>query len=70
MAGRALAAVGTLGELSLVRVRLVTIHAFLEGQRFLEISARVALGTLHGGMLPQQWILGCRVIEALAYRLR
>lgn len=64
MAGGALAATGTLGELSLVRVRLVTIHAFLESQRFLEIAARVALGTLHAGMLPEQWILGCRVIEA------
>jgi hypothetical protein len=70
MAGRALAATDTLRELSLVRVRLVTIHAFLENQRFLEISARVALGTFHTGMLPQQWILGCRVIEAFADFLR
>jgi len=70
MAGGAIAATGTLSELSLVRVRLVTIHAFLKGQRFLEISARVALGTFHAGMLPQQWILGCRVIEAFADCLR
>lgn len=70
MAGGAFTAAGTLGELSLVRVRLVTIHAFLESQRFFEISACVALGTFHAGMLSQKWILGCRVVEAFADCLR
>lgn len=70
MAGGAFAATGTLGELSLVGVRLVTIHAFFESQRFFEISACVALGTFHAGMLSQKRILGCRVIEAFADCLR
>lgn len=70
MAGGALATARTLGELSLVRVRLVTVHAFLKGQGLLEISARVALRTFHTGMLAQQGILGGGVIEALADRLR
>jgi hypothetical protein len=43
VAGSALATLGTLDKLTPVRVRLVTVHALLEGQRLLEISARVAL---------------------------
>lgn len=69
MAGRTLAATGTLGELSFVRVRLVAIHAFLKGQGFLEVSACVALGTLDAGMFAQKRVLSFRVIEALADRL-
>lgn len=69
MAGSALAAARTLGELALVRVGLMTIHALLKDQRLLEISVRVALHTLHRGMLAQQRVFGGRVIEALTDRL-
>lgn len=65
VARSALAAAGSFGKLALVRVRLVAIHACLEGQRLLEISTRVALRTLHRGMLAQQRVFGSRVIEAL-----
>jgi hypothetical protein len=69
MAGGALATTRSPGELSLVRVRLMTVHALLKGERFFEISIRVTLRTFHTGMLAQQRILSGGMIEALADRL-
>ena len=68
MARGALTTSGALGELPVVRIRLVTIHALLEGQRLLEVSASVALHTLYRRVLAQQGILGLRVIESLVDR--
>ena len=41
--GSAFAAIQPLGELTVVWIGLVAVHALLKGQRFLEISAKVAL---------------------------
>ena len=68
MAGRAFNARGPLGELAVVRIRMVTIHALGEGDRLFEISARVAARTIHGGVLALQRILGLGVIEVSAHR--
>ena len=65
VAGGALAAVRTLGELAVVRIGLVAVHALLEGQRLFEIAAGVALGAIDAGMFAFQRELGLRVIEAL-----
>jgi hypothetical protein len=69
VAGSALAAVGALSKLALVRVWLVAVHALLESQGLFEISTRVALRTLHRGMLAEQRIFGFRVVETLIDRL-
>ena len=65
MALRALSMLRTLHELPVVRIRLVTIHAFCKYQRLLEISARMALGTIDRGVFALKRVLGLRVIEAL-----
>src|ERR1035441_5940838 len=68
MAGRAFDTPRPLGELAVMRIGLVTIHALGEGDRLFEISARVATRTIHGGVLALQRILGLRVIEIPAHR--
>ncbi len=70
VAGRALAAVRTLGELPVVRIGLVAIHALRESHRLLEISTRMALRAIDADVLAFQRELGLRVIEALAHRLQ
>jgi hypothetical protein len=49
----ALDTAGPLGKLSVVRIRLVAIHAFLEGNRLLEIAVLMALRALDGLVLSQ-----------------
>ena len=68
VARRALRPAGPLGELAVMWIGLVTIHARCERDRLLEISASVAEGAIHGRVLPQQGILRLRVIEVPAHR--
>lgn len=65
VARRAFAAIGALGELAVVRIRLVAIRALIEGNGLLEIALSVALHAFDLGMFSQQWILGFRMIETL-----
>lgn len=60
----ALAAIGALGELSVVPVSMA-VHALLEGQRLLEIPARMALRAVDADVLAQQRKLRSGVIEVL-----
>ena len=62
VAGRALAAIGTLRELAVVRV-FVAVHALGERQFFLEVGVGVAGDALHGLVLAEQGILGLGVVE-------
>jgi hypothetical protein len=64
VAGRALAAVGTLCELAVVCI-LVAIHALGERQFFLEVAVGVAGYALHGLVLAEQGVLGLGVIKIL-----
>ena len=70
VAGSALAAVGTLGKLAVVRIGLVAIHALLERQRLLEIAIGVALRAIDAGVLAFERKLRLRVVEALVHRLQ
>ena len=54
VAGCTLAPAGTLGELSPVRIGLVTVRALLKCQRLLEISPGVALHAIHFGVFAEQ----------------
>lgn len=54
VAGRALDPARTLGELSSVRIGLVTVGALLKCQRLREISFGVALHTVHLGVFAEQ----------------
>src|ERR1700675_547725 len=65
MAGSALYAARTLGELAVMRIGLVTIHALLECQRLLKVSVGVALGAVYGLVLAFEGKLGFGVVEAL-----
>jgi len=65
--GSTLSAVGPLGKLAVMRIRLVAIHALLENQRFLEITASVALNAVHAGVFLEQGISGLGVIEFLVH---
>ncbi len=56
MARCALSAVRSLCELSSVRIRLVAIYAFIEGDSFLEITPSVALDALYLRVLSEQRI--------------
>ena len=58
MAGRTLAAIGPLGELPTVRIRLVAIHALLKWEWLLKIATTVALQAVDNRVLSQQGILG------------
>ena len=64
MAGSALPAVRTPGKLPIVRIGLVAVHALLEHQGFLKISAGVALGAVDTGVLAFQRKFGFGVVEA------
>ena len=68
MARRAFSVILTSVELPLVRVVLVAIQAFLEGDRPVKIPAHVAQFAAHADVLPPQRILGRRMVEALAHR--
>lgn len=70
MASGALAAIRTLGKLSLVGIGLVAIGALREGNRLFEIPAAVALDAAHHGVFSHQWELGFRVIEFLVQTRR
>ena len=65
----AFSAIRAMGELAVVRIWLVTVHASRKGNRLLEVSASVALNTVHVRVFPQQWELGFRMIKFLVYRL-
>ena len=65
VAGGAFYAARTLGELAVMRIGLVTIHALLEYQRFFKVSVGVALGAIHGLVLAFEGKLGLGVVEAL-----
>ena len=67
--GGALAAIRTLGELSIVSV-FVAVGTFGERDLFLEISVGMALGALDLRVLSLKRILRFRVIEALAHVLQ
>ena len=67
VARRALSTSGPLGELAVVWIGLVAIHAFRKRNRLFEISTCVAERAIHGHMLALQWILGLRVIEGLIH---
>ena len=64
VAGRALAAVGTLHELSVVRV-LVAVHALGEWKLFLEVADGVTGNAVHGLVLAEQRVLRFGVIKIL-----
>lgn len=61
----ALAPIDALGELSTMRIRPVTIHAFLKGQRLVEVSSQVALHAVHGSVPTEKAELGSRVVKVL-----
>lgn len=70
MTGGALCARRPLGELPIVWVGFMAIHALLKGQRFLEVAAAVTLNAVDGRVLAQQGIFCFRVVETLADRYR
>ena len=53
VAVRTLDSAGALGELSPMRIRLVTVSAFLKCKSFLEVSARMTPHALHIRVLPE-----------------
>jgi len=69
MTGGALASVRALGELPVVRIGLVAIHALREDKRLLEVSTGMALGTVDRNVLALERELRLEVIEALVHRL-
>src|SRR5215469_17887741 len=69
VAGGALAGIGTLGKLSVVRV-LVAIGALGERDRLFKIAAAgVALFAIHFRVFALEGVLGLGVVEALVYGL-
>ena len=68
--GRAFNALRTFGELPLVRVRFMAVHALCKYQRLLEVAVGMALGAIHAGVLAFQRELRFGVIEALVHRLQ
>lgn len=64
MTGRALAAIRPGCELTLMRIRLVAVHAFLEGNRLLEVAASVALNATHRRVFAEQREFRFGVVEA------
>src|SRR5215470_10632247 len=65
MAGRTLAAICALGELSLMRI-LVAVRALLERHGLFKIPIGVALSAFDGRVLSFQRILRLRVVELFA----
>jgi uncharacterized integral membrane protein len=51
MARRAFALIRPLGELPIMRIGLVTIHALLKCQWLLKVAIEVALSAIHADML-------------------
>jgi hypothetical protein len=70
VAGCALTPINALGELSTMRIRPVTIHAFLKPERLLEVSSQVALHAVHGSVPTEKGKLGFGVVKVLAQRCR
>lgn len=70
MAGGAFSSSGTFGELSIVRIGLVAIHALREHERLFEVSIGMALEALNSRVLAFQWKLRLRMVEVLIQRLR
>ena len=68
VARSALAGIGALGELAVVRVPMA-IHALLEGKGLLEISTGMALRAVDTDVLSQQRKLRLGVVEVLVYTL-
>ncbi len=64
----AFAAAGALGKLSAVRIGLVTIHAPLESEGFLEISAGMTLCAIDRRVFSCERIFRFGMVEALVYR--
>jgi hypothetical protein len=67
MASCTLRPLRALGELAVMRVGLVTIHASGKRDGFLEISTGMAERAVHGHVLSLQRILCLRVIEVLIH---
>ena len=70
VARRALSLIGALGKLALVRIRLVTVHALREYERFFEVAVRMTLSAVHSDVLPLERKLRFGVIKALIHRLQ
>jgi hypothetical protein len=70
MAGRAFALIQPLGELPIMRIGLVTIHALLKSQRLLKVAVDVALGAIYADVLSLERKLCRRMIKALVYRAK
>jgi len=66
----AFSAVGTFGELAVVRIGLVAVHALGESQRFLKVASGVALGAINRSMFAEQREPGLRVVEAFVHALQ
>jgi len=66
---RALAAIGALYELSVMRIRLMAVRTFCMRHRFFEISPRVTRLATYADVFPEQRICRFRVIEFRAHRL-
>ncbi len=64
VAGRALTAIGSFGELAVMRV-LMAVGALLKGEWFFEIAIRVTLSAIHGSVPALERILRLRVVKAL-----
>ena len=56
------------GKLPVMRIWLVTIHAFLEDKRLLKVAAGMALGAIHADVLPNQRKLRLRMVKAFIDR--
>lgn len=65
---RALGSTRPLGELPIMRVGFVAVHAGLKSQWLLEVPAAVTLNAVDGRVLSQQGIFRFRMIETLADR--
>ena len=67
VAGGAFAAFPSLGELTAMRIGLVTVGAFVEDQLLGEICSRMALHAIHLGMLPEEREFGFGMVERLIH---
>ncbi len=70
MASGALASIGTLRELPLVRIGLMAIGTFREGNRLLEVPASVTLNASHCRMFSEKREFGFGVIKFLTQSRR
>jgi hypothetical protein len=67
MAGRAFTLIRPLGELPIMRIGLMTIHALLKSQRLLKVAIDVALSAIHNDVFSFERKLRLRMIKALVY---